>query len=228
MLVLAVRVLVSRGVRVTARLFDTVVVADWVLVLAALAVAQEVCVADLELLVDDVYVAEEVDVFVEDAERVVAPELVSLGEDDAEPVAETVCRGIRLRVPVTVSVMEGRRVALPQEVEVAERVRGPVADADAVAVSVKLRFGVADWLREIGAVGVSARQRVGLLDVERVLDSIELRVGVALTLNERDKAGENVPDLEDVIVRVPVPDAVGVLDRGPLRVPVEETVDVFD
>lgn len=51
---LAVRVLVSRGVRVTARLFDTVVVADGVLVVTAVAVPREVSVVVLELLVDDV------------------------------------------------------------------------------------------------------------------------------------------------------------------------------
>jgi len=41
-------------------------------------------------------------------------------------------------------------------------------------------------------------------------------------------SGEKVPVFEDVIVRVAVPEAVGVLDRGPLRLPVEDTVDVFD
>ena len=51
---LAVSVEVRPGLPVTARLFDMVVVADCVFVAAALAVPQEVCVADLELLVDDV------------------------------------------------------------------------------------------------------------------------------------------------------------------------------
>ena len=78
--------------------------------------------------------AEEADVFVEDAERVVAPERVSVGEEDAEPVAETVGAGARVRVPVTVSVTEGRRLTLPQEVEVAERVCGAVAVAEGVPV----------------------------------------------------------------------------------------------
>ena len=112
----------------------------------------------------------------EDTERVVAPELVSVGEDDAEPVGDTVGRGARVRVPVTVPVMEGRRVALPQEVDVAERVRGPVAEPDAVAVSVKVPFGVPVMLRERGAVGVSALQRVGLGEELCVFDCAELRV----------------------------------------------------
>ena len=50
----AVRVVVSRGVRVTARLFETVFVADWLFVFAAVAVPQELCVDVFELLVDDV------------------------------------------------------------------------------------------------------------------------------------------------------------------------------
>lgn len=112
----------------------------------------------------------------EDAERVVAPELVSVGEDDAEPVGDTVARGARVRVPVTVPVTEGRRVTLPHEVDVAERVRGPVAEPDAVLVWVKVPFGDPDSLWEIGAVGVSARQRVGLGEELCVLDCAELRV----------------------------------------------------
>ncbi len=71
---LAVSVEVRLGVPVIARLFDIVVVADGVFVLAGVAVLHGLCVGLFELLVDDVYVAEEVDVFVEDAERVVAPE----------------------------------------------------------------------------------------------------------------------------------------------------------
>jgi hypothetical protein len=169
-----------------------------------------------------------VDVFVEDAERVVAPERVSVGEDDAEPVGDTVGRGTRVRVPVTVSVTEGRRVALTQEVDVAERVRGPVAEPEAVPVSVKVPFRVPVMVREIGAVGVDARQRVGLGEELCVFDCAELRVGVGLVLIERDKGGDNVPVLDGATLRVKVPDAVVVLDPTLLRVPVEDTVDVFD
>lgn len=168
------------------------------------------------------------DVFVEDAERVVAPEPVWVGEADAEPVGETVGRGARLLVCVTVSVMEERRVRLPQDVDVADRVRGPVAEPEAVPVSVKVRFGVPVMLRERGAVGVSALQRVGLGEELCVLDCAELLVGVTLVLMERDIRGDDVTVLEGAILRVKVPDAVVVLEPAPLRVPVEDTVDVFD
>jgi hypothetical protein len=101
---------------------------------------------------------------------VVYPELVSVGEADAEPVGETVGRGARLVVWVTLSVTEGRRVTLPHEVEVAERVVRPVAEPEGVPVSVKVAFGVPVMLRERGAVGVSALQRVGLGEELCVLD----------------------------------------------------------
>jgi hypothetical protein len=55
-----------------------------------------------------------------------------------------------------------------------------------------------------------------------------VRVGLVLLLREREVAGENVPVFDDVIVLVAVPDAVGLLDSGPLRLPVEEAVVVFD
>ena len=51
---LAVRVRVATTVEVTARLFETVGVADIVFVLAAVAVPQELCVGVLELLVEEV------------------------------------------------------------------------------------------------------------------------------------------------------------------------------
>ena len=51
---LAVRVLVAATLEVTARLFEIVVVADGVFVVAAVAVPQELCVSVLELLVEDV------------------------------------------------------------------------------------------------------------------------------------------------------------------------------
>ena len=83
-------------------------------------------------------------------------------------------------------------------------------------------------LRERGAVGVSARQRVGVPEADCVLDCAELRVGVGLVFRERDRAGDKLPVLEGAILLVNVPDAVGVFERAPLRVPVEDTVDVFD
>jgi len=165
---------------------------------------------------------------VEDAERVVAPDPVCVGEEDAEPVADIVRAGPRVRVPVTVPVTEGRRVTLPQEVEVAERVPRAVTVPEGVPVSLKEPLRVPVIVRERGAVGVSARQRLGGPEVERVLDCAELRVWVRLVLLEGDRAGDGVPDLEGAILRVTVLDAVGVRDPAPLRVPVEDTVDVFD
>lgn len=203
-------------------------VAESVFVLAGVAVAHELCVGVFELLVDDVYVAEEVDVFVEDAERVVRPESVSVEEGVLEPGADTLRGGTRLRVPLTVFVTEGRRVMLPQEVDVAERVRGAVTVGEGVPVSLNVCLELILVLRERTAVGVSSRQRVGVAEVERVLDRMELRVGVRLVLLERDRAGDEVPVLDWAILRVKVPDAVFVLDPAALRVAVEDTVDVFD
>ena len=168
------------------------------------------------------------DVFVEDAEPVVAPEDVSVGEEDAEPVGDTVGRGARVRVPVTVSVTVGRRLTLPHDVDVAERVVGPVAEAEAVPVSLKDPFGVPVIVRERGAVGVSALQRVGLTEDICVLDWAELRVPLTVVFTERDMPGDEVPVLDGAMLRVRVPDAVVVLEPTALRVPVEDTVDVFD
>jgi len=113
---------------------------------------------------------------VEDAERVVAPEPVSLGEADLEAGGDTVGGDTRVSVPDTVSVTEGRRVTLPQEVDVAERVARPVREPEGVPVSVADPFEVRVMLRESGAVGVSARQRVGVAEVVCVFDAAELRV----------------------------------------------------
>lgn len=168
------------------------------------------------------------DVFVEDAERVLAPENVYVGEADAEPVADTVGGDTRVRVPVTVCVTEGRRVTLPQDVDVAERVVRPVTEPEAVPVSLEDLFGVPVMVRESGAVGLSALQRLGVADVDCVLDLAELRVPVTLGLIEREMRGDEVPVFEGATLRVKVPDAVGVLEPAALRVPVEDTVDVFD
>jgi len=51
---LAVRVEVGADVRVRIMLVETVVVADWVFVLAAVADPHELCVEVFELLVDEV------------------------------------------------------------------------------------------------------------------------------------------------------------------------------
>ena len=53
-LMLAVRVEVRADVRVRIMLVETVVVADWVFVLAAVADPHELCVEVFELLVDEV------------------------------------------------------------------------------------------------------------------------------------------------------------------------------
>jgi hypothetical protein len=93
---------------------------------------------------------------------------------------------------------------------------------------VKVPFGVPVMLRESGAVGVSARQRVGVAEVVCVLDCAELRVGLVLIFLEKEIPGDEVPVFEGATLRVKVPDAVVVLDPTLLRVPVEDTVDVFD
>lgn len=51
---------------------------------------------------------------------------------------------------------------------------------------------------------------------------------MGLVLIERDRGGDDVPVLDGATLRVKVLDAVGDLDPTPLRVPVEDTVDVFD
>jgi hypothetical protein len=83
-------------------------------------------------------------------------------------------------------------------------------------------------VRDRGAVGVSARQRVGLTEDVCVLDCAGLRVSVRVVFIERETAGDEVPVLDGATLRVKVPDAVGVFEPTPLRVPVEDTVDVFD
>ena len=103
---------------------------------------------------------------------------------------------------------EGRRETLPHAVEVAVRVCCPVTVPVGVVVPVKVPFGVPVSVRERAELGVSALHRVGEGDVDCVLDCTELRVGLVLVFRERDAAGEKVPDLEDVIVRVAVPEAV--------------------
>jgi len=102
LLALSVFVCVPSIVLVVKGLVETVVVADFVFVVAPVAVPHELCVFDLELLVDAVYVAEDVDVFVDDTERVSAPDRVPVGEEDADPVEDIVGSGIRVRDPVAV------------------------------------------------------------------------------------------------------------------------------
>lgn len=67
-----------------------------------------------------------------------------------------------------------------------------------------------------------------MADPVDVLDWVELRVPVSDLFSEREVTGEDVPVLENAMVRVAVPDAVVVRVTGPLRVPVTEVVDVLD
>ena len=77
----------------------------------------------MELLIEEVYVPEEVEVFVEEAEYVINPEADSVLEAEEELVGDTVGKGLRLRVPVTVLQIVGRLVVLAHD------------DAEAVRVS---------------------------------------------------------------------------------------------
>lgn len=207
---------------------DTVVVADCVFVVTAVAVPQELSVVDLELLVDAVYVAEEVDVLVDEDERVSAVDSVPLEDLEAEPVEDIVGGGRRVTETVPVSVTEGRRETLPQADAVAVRDCFAVADSVGVVVYVAAGIRVTLPVREMGGVNVSPLQRVGEGELDGVFEWGGVRVGVTLVFRERESLGENVPVLEDVIVRVAVPEAVGLLEISPLRDPVEDTVDVFD
>ena len=77
----------------------------------------------MELLIEEVYVPEEVEVLVEEAEYDINPEADSVLEAEDELVADTVGKGLRLRVPVTVLQIVGRLVVLAHD------------DAEAVRVS---------------------------------------------------------------------------------------------
>ena len=172
--------------------------------------------------------AEEVELFVVEAERESLVEGVFIAEKEGEPVPETVGRGARVREPVTVSVTEARRLTLGQEVEDAERVIGPVAEGEGVPVSVTEPFGVLVMLREMGGLRLPALQRVGEGDAEGVFDRGGVLVGLGLLLIEEERAGDLVPVLEKAIVRLEVPDEVDVLDVAALRLPVEHAVGVLD
>ena len=149
-------------------------------------------------------------------------------DEEDEPVEETVGRGARVSEPEPVWLTEGRRVTVTQEVDDAERVWGREPDGEAVPVSVTETFGVAVMLREMGGVALAALQRLGEGDAEGVLESAGLFVGLELVFREEERAGDFEPVLEKAVVRLDVPDAVGVLETELLRVPVEDTVDVFD
>ena len=77
----------------------------------------------MELLIEEVYVPEEVEVLVEEAEYDINPEADSVLEAEDELVADTVGKGLRLRVPVTVLQSVGRLVVVAHD------------DAEAVRVS---------------------------------------------------------------------------------------------
>jgi hypothetical protein len=153
---------------------------------------------------------------------------VVVPDEEDEPVEETVGRGARVSEPEPVWLTEGRRVTVTQEVDDAERVWGREPDGEAVPVSVTETFGVAVMLREMGGVALAALQRLGEGDAEGVLESAGLFVGLELVFREEERAGDFEPVLEKAVVRLDVPDAVGVLETELLRVPVEDTVDVFD
>lgn len=70
----------------------------------------------MELLIEEVYVPEEVEVFVEEAEYDTNPEADSVLEAEDELVADTVGKGLRLRVPDTVLQIVGRLVVLAHDV----------------------------------------------------------------------------------------------------------------
>jgi hypothetical protein len=103
-----------------------------------------------------------------------------------------------------------------------------VIESVGLPVGVKERAGERLTVLEKAIVPVSARQRLGVGDVDDVLDCTGLRVPVRLVFCEREPAPEDVPVLEEVIVLLPVAVGLGVREGGALRVPVEETVDVFD
>jgi hypothetical protein len=136
-------------------------VADGVFVFAAVAVPQEVCVAVLELCADAVYVAEEVDVFVDEPERVSTGDRVPLDEKEPEPVEDIVRGGMRVREPVAVSVFVGRRETLPETDAVGLRDCLAVAEPVGVVVYVGAGRRVTEPLRDTGGLRVSALQRVG-------------------------------------------------------------------
>jgi len=147
--------------------FETVVVADPVFVVAAVAVSRELCVVVLELLIDAVYVPEDVDVFVKKGERVSAVDPVP-AEADADPVDDIVAGGTRVTEPVPVSLTVLRRETLPHAVEVAVRVCA-VAELVGVVVSVRTGIRVTVPVRDIG-LSVSALQRVGEGELEGVFE----------------------------------------------------------
>ena len=69
----------------------------------------------MELLIEEVYVPEEVEVFVEEAEYDINPEADSVLEAEDELVEDTVGKGLRLRVPDTVLQIVGRLVVLAHD-----------------------------------------------------------------------------------------------------------------
>ena len=152
---------VAKCVFVAKIVLERVIVADGVFVTTAVAVPQELCVVDLVVRADAVYVAEEVDVFVDDAERVSTVDRVALGEKEPEPVEDMVRGGIRVREQVAVSVFVGRRETVAQADAVAVRDCLPVAEPVGVVVYVGAGRGVTDPLRDMGGLSVPPLERVG-------------------------------------------------------------------
>ena len=91
-----------------------------------------------------------------------------------------------------------------------------------------LRRGVPVIVRETGGVTVSALQRLGVEDPEGVFERMELKVVVRVPFIDGLGSRDNVPVFDGITLLESVPEDVPVFDRAPVRVPVEDTVDVFD
>jgi hypothetical protein len=153
---------------------------------------------------------------------------VKVPEEVAEPGGVTVGGGARVTDPVTLSVIDAARLLEPDALAVAVRVPRPVADPEAEPVTVTESCREPVTVLEPATLSVPLTLREGVADPVDVLDCVELRVPVSDVFSEREIKGEDVPVFEDVIVRVAVPEAVGLRVMGPLRVPVTEAVDVLD
>ena len=207
---------------------DCVGLALWVLVAAAVAVPNEVCVVVLDVETDAVVVPDAVEVFVDETEPVSVGEPVKAAEEETVRGGVRVGGGTRVRDPVALSVREDLRVIEPDAVAVDVWVPRSVAEPEAEPVVVTESFREPVAVLEPATVSVPPTLREEVAEPVDVLDRVELRVPVSDLLRERDLGGEGVPVLEGAMLRVAVPDAVVVRVPGPLRVPVTEEVDVLD
>ena len=207
---------------------DCVGLALWVLVAAAVAVPNEVCVVVLDVETDAVVVPVPLEVLVDEAEPVPVADPVKVPEEETERGGVPVGGGTRVRDPVALSVREDLRVIEPDAVAVDVWVPRSVAEPEAEPVVVTESFREPVAVLEPATVSVPPTLREEVAEPVDVLDRVELRVPVSDLLRERDLGGEGVPVLEGAMLRVAVPDAVVVRVPGPLRVPVTEEVDVLD